>query len=339
MQKSDRTHFLVNAGRLRREANNLKFDKYDEDLNVIRSTPLPIKAIDEIYILSKVDLDSYTMAFIADNNILLHFFSPFQSFRGNFFPNTSNSVNKSGFVLLQQLRAFDDEVHRLYLAKQITKGHFINGANNCKKYHIDFELEKYLSNLDEAKSISEVMASEGAFQKNYFQAWNSIIKNQRSFKFIKRSKRPPTDKINCLISYINTRIYNIVLSEIYKTELDPRIGFLHEPNYRALSLHLDIAEIFKPIIGDNIIFTMLNQKEITGKDFKTDNGRIRFTNEAIKKIELKIIKKMTEQTTIGEQKLTWRQVIRREVNQLKRSIVERSEYHPFILEKAFQSFL
>jgi len=185
--------------------------------------------------------------------------------------------------------------------------------------------------LEQAKTIGEVMASEGAFQKNYFQAWNSIIKNQRSFKFIKRSKQPPTDKINCLISYVNTRMYNIVLSEIYKTELDPRIGFLHEPNYRSLSLHLDIAEIFKPVIGDNIIFTLLNKNEITAKDFKTDSGRIRFTNEAIKKIELKIIKKMTEQTTIGEQRLTWRQMIRREVNRIKRNVVETSEYEPFVL--------
>lgn len=331
MQKSDRTHFLMVAGRVRREANNLKFDRYDEDLNVVSTKPLPIKGIDEIYILAKVDLDSYTMAFIAHNNILLHFFSPFQSFRGNFFPSTSNSVNKSGFVLLQQLRAFDDEVHRLYLAKQITRGHFINGANNCKKYKVEFELEQYLENLDKAKTIGEVMASEGAFQKNYFQAWNGIIKNQRSFKFVKRSKQPPTDKINCLISYVNTRMYNIVLSEIYKTELDPRIGFLHEPNYRSLSLHLDIAEIFRPVLGDNIIFTLLNKNEITAKDFKTDSGRIRFTNEGIKKIELKIIKKMTEQTMIGEQKLTWRQVIRREVNRIKRNICETSEYEPFIL--------
>ncbi len=330
MQKSDRTHFLMVAGRIRREANNLKFDRYDEDLNVASTKPLPIKGIDEIYILAKVDLDSYTMAFIADNNILLHFFSPFQSFRGNFFPNTSNSVNKSGFVLLQQLRAFDDEVHRLYLAKQITKGHFINGANNCKKYAVAFEVEQYLSNLEKATTINEVMASEGAFKKNYYQAWNSIISNQRSFKFVRRSKQPPIDKINCLISYVNTRIYNITLSEIYKTELDPRIGFLHEPNYRALSLHLDIAEIFKPIIGDNLIFTMLNRKEIQAKDFKTDSGRIRFTNDAIKKIEMNIIKKMTEQTMIGKQKLTWRQVIRREVNQLKKSICESAEYEPFI---------
>jgi CRISPR-associated protein Cas1 len=330
MQKSDRVYFLMVAGRVRREANNLKFDRYDEDFNVVSTKRLPIKGIDEIYILAKVDLDSYTIAFIAHNNILLHFFSLFQSFRGNFFPNTSNSVNKSGFVLLQQLRAFDDEVHRLYIAKQVTRGHFINGANNCKKYKVEFDVEQYLDNLDKAKNIGEVMASEGAYQKNYYQSWNSIIKNQRTFKFTKRSKRPPTDKINCLISYVNTRIYNIVLSEIYKTELDPRIGFLHEPNYRALSLHLDIAEIFKPIIGDNIIFWLVNNGEITAKSFKTNSGRIRFTNDAIKSIEKSIIKRMTEQTTIGEQRLTWRQVIRREVNRIKKNIVETSEYEPFI---------
>lgn len=330
MQKSDRTHFLMRNGRLHRQDNNLYFDRYDEENNIIGSKPLPINAIDEIYLLGKIDLDSYSIAFIADHNIVLHFFSHYQSFRGNFFPNTSNSVNKSGFVLLQQLRAFDDAVHRLYIAKQITKGHFINGASNCKKYSVEFELEQYLENLEKAQTIGEVMASEGAFQKNYYQTWNSIISNQRSFKFTARSKRPPTDKINALISYVNTRIYNITLSEIYKTELDPRIGYLHEPNYRSLSLHLDIAEIFKPIIGDNIIFTMLNQKEITAKDFKTDSGRIRFTNEAIKKIELNIIKKMTQQITIGKQQLTWRQLIRREVNQLKKSICETREYEPYI---------
>ncbi len=330
MTKSDRIHFLITNGRLRRQDNNLYFDRYDEDDNILSSKPLPIKAIDEIYLLGKIDIDSYSIAFIAHNNILLHFFSHFGTFRGNFFPNSSNSVNKSGFVLLQQLRAFDDEVHRLHIAKKITRGHFINGANNCKKYKVEFDIEIHLDSLNKAKTIGEIMASEGAFQKNYYQSWNKIIKNQRLFKFIKRTKQPPTDKINTLISYVNTRIYNIVLSEIYKTELDPRIGFLHEPNYRSLSLHLDIAEIFKPIIGDNIIFWLVNNGEIIAKSFKTNSGRIRFTNDAIKSIEKSIIKRMTEQTIIGEQKLTWRQVIRREINQIKKSIVETSEYSPFI---------
>jgi len=331
MQKTDRTHFLMSNGRLRRQDNNLYFDRYDEDGDVVGTKILPINTLDEIYILAKVDIDSYSIAFVADHNILLHFFSPYQSFRGNLFPSTSNSVNKSGFVLLQQVRAFDDVKHRLYIAKQITKGQIINGAENCKRYGVEFNLDVYLETLEKAQDIGQVMASEGAFKKNYYQAWNTIINNQRSFKFTTRSKRPPTDKLNSFISYVNTRMYNVVLSEIYKTELDPRIGFLHEPNYRSLSLHLDIAEIFKPIIGDNLIFTMLNKNEITAKDFKTDSGRIRFTNDAIKKIEMKIIGKLTEQTMIGEQKLTWRQVIRREVNQLKKTICEYTDYEPFVL--------
>lgn len=330
MQKRDRTHFLISNGRLRRQDNNLYFDRYDEDGNVLNTKILPINAIDEIYILSKVDIDSYTISFIANNNILLHFFSAYGSFRGNFFPNTSNSVNKSGFVLLQQLRAFDDFKHRLYIAKEITRGHILNGSNNCKRYGVDFDYEPFIKALNEADSINEIMVAEGAFKKNYYQTWNKIIKDQRSFKFTKRSKRPPVDKINSFISYMNTRIYNIVLSEIYKTELDPRIGFLHEPNYRSLSLHLDIAEIFKPIIGDNLIFVMLNKKEITSKDFLTNAGRIRFSNEAIKKIELRVIQKMTEQISINKQKLTWRQVIRREINHIKRTICEYAPYEAFV---------
>jgi CRISPR-associated protein Cas1 len=330
MQKTDRTHFLMSRGRLRRQDNNLYFDRYDEEENITGTKILPINAIDEIYVLAKVDIDSYTIAFLAHNNILLHFFSAYGSFRGNFFPNSSNSVNKSGFVLLQQLRAFDDPIHRLYLAKEITKGQILNGANNCKRHKVDFDTAAFFASLEGAKTINEIMAAEGAFKKNYYQAWNEIVKNQKCFKFTIRSKQPPTDKINSFISYVNTRIYNVVLSEIYKTELDPRIGFLHEPNYRTLSLHLDIAEIFKPIIGDNIIFTMLNKNEITTDDFKTDSGRIRFTNEAIKKIELKIIQKMTEQITINNQQLTWRQVIRREVNRIKKSICESAEYQAFV---------
>jgi len=295
---------------------------------------LPINAIDELYITANIETDTNTLCFLADNNILVHLFTHTGAHRGNIYPNTPNAVNKSGFVLLQQLRAFDHLEHRLYIAKQITKGHIRAGIKNLQKYKVDTPL--VLSSLeaavDRAATIDAIMGVEGSFKKSYYEGWNQIIKNQKSFKFIERSKRPPADKINLMISYFNTRIYNICLSEIYKTELDPRIGYLHEPNYKSLSLHLDLAEIFKPIIGDNMIFSMLNREEITAKDFESDAGRLRFTKEAVKKIELKFIAKMTEQIEVkgaGGQMLTWRQIIRREANRLKKCICETSEYEPF----------
>ena len=114
MTKNDRSHFIVSNGKLERRDNNIVFYKYNEEGEIDSpAKTLPINAINEIYILAKVDIDTYTIAFLANQNILLHIFSPYQSFRGNFFPNTSNSVNKSGFVLLQQLRAFDTPTHRV----------------------------------------------------------------------------------------------------------------------------------------------------------------------------------------------------------------------------------
>jgi len=194
---------------------------------------------------------------------------------------------------------------------------------------VKFDVQPHLKALDAATSVPAIMAVEGAFQKLYYEKWNEIIADQRSFKFTVRSKRPPADKINSFISYVNTRIYNICLSEIYKTELDPRIGFLHEPNYRAISLHLDLAEIFKPILGDTLIFNMLNKKEITAKDFQTDAGRIKFSNDAVQKIELKMISRLCETLTVGGRELTWRQVIRREANKLKKCICEDVPYEGF----------
>ncbi|NLK66386.1 MAG: CRISPR-associated endonuclease Cas1 [Campylobacteraceae bacterium] len=328
--KNDRTHFILSNGRLRRQDNNIYFDKFDENGETVGTKIIPINAINEIYILGKVELDTYTMAFLSTNNILLHIFSHYGSFRGNFYPNSPNSVNKSGFVLLQQVRTFDDEIKRLFIAKAITKARIINAANNCTKRGIEFDKTSHLRALESAKTVPEIMAVEGAFAKEYYQKWNEIIKDQRSFKFTVRSKRPPTDKINAMISYINTRIYNVCLSEIYKTELDPRISFLHEPNYRSLSLHLDLAEIFKPVLGDNLIFNMLNKKEITAKDFKTDAGRIRFTNDAVQKIELNMIKTLTSTLKLGEQTLTYRQIIRREANQIKKCICENFPYEGFV---------
>ena len=329
MQKSDRTHFILSPGRLYRQDNNIYFEKFDEMGERASCKILPINAIDEIYVLAKVQIDTYTIAFLADNNVLLHIFSSYQSFRGNFYPNTPNSVNKSGFVLLCQLRSFDDPIKRAYIAREITRAHIINDAANCKKHGVKFDVQPHLKALDAATNVPAIMAVEGAFQKLYYEKWNEIIADQRSFKFTVRSKRPPADKINSFISYVNTRIYNICLSEIYKTELDPRIGFLHEPNYRALSLHLDLAEIFKPILGDTLIFNMLNKKEITAKDFQTDAGRIKFSNDAVQKIELKMISRLCETLTVGDRELTWRQVIRREANKLKKCICEDAPYEGF----------
>jgi len=327
VENVNRTHFILTNKLIKRSKNNLDLYSLDKNGNVVDRdrTYIPIKTIDELYILKKCIIDTETLSFLSDNNIIVHFFSRNQRATGSFFPNSKNSVNKSGFCFLQQLRAFDDKEHRLYIAKQITKGHIKNMIINLKYYKINNNLSENYKLIDKQNSIQEIMGVEGISKKEYYECWNQIITNQKSFKFTKRSKRPPADKINVLISYFNSRVYSICLCEIYKTELDPRISFLHEPNYRNLSLHLDIAEIFKPIF-DRLIFTILNKKMLKDSHFAKNNGLWKLSPDGIKIIELEIIKKLSKIKNINGMQLNLRYIILKEINNLKKCIIEYSEY-------------
>jgi len=127
------------------------------------------------------------------------------------------------------------------------------------------------------------MAIEGDGRKEYYQSFNVIIEDP-TFRFESREKRPPKHNLDALISFGNSLLYVTVLAEIYKTHLDPRIGFLHSTNFRKFSLNLDVAEIFKPIIVDRVIFTLINKKMIDSRHFiremngiyLNDRGRAEF---------------------------------------------------------------
>ena len=116
------------------------------------------------------------------------------------------------------------------------------------------------------RNVQELMGIEGNIRKTYYRSWKNFI--NQDIEFAKRIKNPPDNAINSIISYTNTLVYTRVLSEIYKTQLNPTISYLHEPSERRFSLCLDIAEIFKPIIADKLIFSMLNKKQITENDFE-----------------------------------------------------------------------
>ena len=333
INNTNRTHVITSNMLIKRQNNNLDLyplDKKGETTSGDRSY-IPIKTIDEIYILKKCIIDTETLAFLADNNILVHFHSRNTRHVGSFYPNSNKGVNKSGFVFLQQLRAFDNLEHRLYLAKQITIGHISNLKNNLKKYKIQNKLEPKILSIGTCKTIEEIMGVEGSAKREYYSYWNLIIKDKKNFSFVERSIRPPADKINVLISYLNARIYNICLCEIYKTELDSRVSFLHEPNNRSLSLHLDIAEIFKPVIGDNIIFKLLNKKMIRAEHFKRNKGLWALERDGLTIIELELIKRLSKIEVINNMKLNARFVILKEVNKIKKSIVEYSEYNPYAI--------
>ena len=144
-------------------------------------------------------------------------------------------------------------------------------------------------------------------------------------------KNPPDNAINSLISYVNTIIYTKVLSEIYKTQLNPTISYMHEPSERRFSLCLDVAEIFKPIIADRLIFSMLNKDQITEKDFEEGLNFLYIKEKCRKEITKEIDKKL--QTTIQHKKLgrevSYEYLIRLELYKLIKYLIEDIPYEGF----------
>lgn len=115
-----------------------------------------------------------------------------------------------------------------------------------------------IGEINECRDVDGLMLIEARCRQQYYQSFNTIL-NSTDFQFTKRSRRPPKDPINALISFGNTILYNRFQQIIWKTALDSRIGVLHAANRRHYSLNLDFADVFKPIIVDKLVFSLINK--------------------------------------------------------------------------------
>ena len=157
-----------------------------------------------------------------------------------------------------------------------------------------------------------------------------MIENEE-FIFEKRTRRPPMNEVNALISFGNTFLYRRIANEIYKTALDIRIGLVHSANSRSESLNLDIAEIFKPIIVDRAIFTVIHNLQINKKlHFEVkDNGGVYLNNNGKRIFIKELEKKLGSKISIDGQKISYEHIIKNEIYKIVKFIQEGEKYRSF----------
>jgi CRISPR-associated protein Cas1 len=176
-------------------------------------------------------------------------------------------MQHSGNTHIFQASHYLDNEKRLYIASEFIKSAMWHMNKNLIEYNIGIPpdvMDTYYKSLDSCVTTNEIMGIEGNFRKKYYENFDIIIKK---FKFVKRSKRPPLNEINALISFGNSLCYNYCLNAIKQTYLNSTISFLHECGDRRHSLSLDLAEIFKPIIIDRIIFKLINNSSLKSCHF------------------------------------------------------------------------
>ena len=142
---------------------------------------------------------------------------------------------------------------------------------------------------------------------------------------------PPDNMINSLISFVNALIYAKILSEIYRTQLNPTISYLHEPGVRRFSLCLDLAEVFKPLIGDRLIFSLLNRRQITEDSFTKELNflHLKKASSALIARELEErMKKTIMHRGLGRQ-VSYQYLMRLEAYKLIKHLIGEKEYEGF----------
>ena len=321
--------YIYNNGDLKRKDNTLRFTSYEGE-----KRDIPIERISDIYVMSEMSFNTTFLNYISKYGIPIHFFNYYNFYTGSFYPKESNLA---GQLLVSQVQHYTEYDKRLLLARKFIQAAADNIYRNLRYYNgRDKDVSEYMKDIDslraglsDVKSVQEIMGIEGNIRKRYYSAW-SIIINQE-IEFDKRVMHPPDNMINSLISFVNSLIYTRTLSEIYHTQLNPTISYLHEPGVRRYSFCLDISEVFKPLIGDRLIFSLLNRKQITENSFTKELNYLHLKKEASQLIISEFENRMKQtimHRELGRQ-VSYQYLIRLEVYKLIKHLIGEKEYEGF----------
>jgi CRISP-associated protein Cas1 len=324
-----RPRYIFTRGTLSRRQNTLRY------LSEGQPRFLPVEATSEIHLFGAVVLNTRVLNFLGAHGIPLHVYDFVGNYSGSYVPREQGS----GLITLHQAGHYRHPPKRLALARRFLEGALRNLERVLAYYaqrgvELDAVREEVRSarkQVETLRSVEALMALEGRTRERYYAAWDAILQDP-DFAFETRSRRPPKNALNALISFGNTMLYTTCLSEVLGTQLNPAIGFLHATNERAYSLNLDLAEIFKPIVVDRVIFTLVNKKMLSKQHFRRAAGGI-YLNDDGRKIFLKSFDQRLGQTLTlpGEKRpSSYRYLIRRECYKLIKHLSGEAPYQPFV---------
>lgn len=330
IQKMDHNYHLINEGILTKQDFNILFESENGKKYI------PVETTDSLYIYSNVIMSGNFFDFMNQVGLNVSFINKYGEKIGSFVPNNSRRNIKTE---LKQLRMYDSEKERLDMARRLEIASVSNIRANLRYYQRRknaTELEAavkdmtdIITKLNEARDINHMMMLEAQARQKYYGCFNSILEGKQ-FYFDKRTRRPPQDPLNAMISFGNTLLYQRIANEINRTSLDIRIGIVHAAGNRPESLNLDLADLFKPILVDRTIFTLVNRKMINVNDFvEVENNGIYLNNRAKKIFISEYENKLYQKVTFDGAERTYDYLIKNEIQKLKKYIENGEKYKPY----------
>ena len=328
-----KSYYLFNAGRLSRKDNTLKFVPVDEEGKEGQARFLPVENVAQLYVFGSLDTNSALYNFLGKQQVSLHFFDYYEHYTGSFYPK---EYLQAGKMQVCQTLHYADTGKRMCIAKKLVEGASYNMLRNLKYYqnrgkvleHLIADITALQQSINSATDIPMLMGIEGNIRQLYYRGFDEILTD---FQMQGRSRQPPKNEVNALISFGNMLCYTACLDQLYHTQLNSTISFLHEPGTRRFSLALDLAEIFKPLLVDRTIFSLLNRKVLQAKDFDDQLNRIVLKENGKKKFVEAWEERLKE--TIKHRSLkrsvSYKHLIKLECYKLAKHMLDMQPYEPF----------
>ena len=295
------------------------------DANQNISETIPIEHIDNVIIFGGIQISTVCMQNLLKRGIHLTILSKNGSYYGRLESTNNVNINRQRM----QFRKSDNKEFCLKLAKQFITGKASNQRTIISRYNrankseyvtdILKEMSLYIRKIEDCKTIEELMGIEGYIARLYYSALSSYMKDE--FKFTKRSKRPPKDPFNALISFGYTLLHYEIFTTIMSKGLNPYAAFLHSDKHKHAALCSDIMEEFRPILVDSLAVALINTNRIKIDDFEfnKDDGGVYLKKEGCKTFVNAFEKRMREE--VGyivdvSYKMSFRRIIEYQIMEL-----------------------
>ena len=260
------------------------------------STRLPLHNLENIICFNYLGASPALMGACAERNVGLCFLTP----NGRFQARITGKVKGNVLLRKKQYKVSENNDASVPIAASFLLGKIANSrkvleralrdhamlVNSQALGAVSASLKETLVAIQDCKTIGDLIGFEGSAARLYFSVFDQLILQQREhFTFNERSRRPPLDNMNSLLSFLYTLLTNDVASALEAVGLDPYVGFLHQDRPGRPSLALDMMEELRPVFADRLALSLVNRKQITGKGFtKKESGGILMDDDTRKTV-------------------------------------------------------
>lgn len=277
---------------LQKDGENVVVRIKDDDAKRV-----PIHNLERIVCFGYLGASPQLMALCAENGVGLTFLTEY----GKFLCRVSGKTRGNVLLRKAQYALSDRETDSARYAKAFIAGKLVNCRNVLLRFrrdHADHCTEGLLKNLREIEdglvllqkagspSLDYLRGVEGSAAKAYFENFQALVlADAADFPFHGRTKRPPLDPVNAVLSFVYVLLANAVTNALETVGLDPQVGFLHQDRSGRNSLALDLMEELRPYVADRTALTLLNNGMLKPKDFVIkENGAVLLDEAGRKKV-------------------------------------------------------